>query len=63
VFGIIGIACMNLMAVVQESSRMWMRMNPPLADDAATQDLVRWIRQSVMSVQLGMDASFAAPKP
>lgn len=57
VFGVIGFACMNLMAVVQWSSSIWMSMNPP-SSEVAPRELVRWVRQSVHSVQLGMDVSY-----
>lgn len=57
-FGIIGFAVMNLMGVVQSSIEVLTYRNVPGAGDAATREIVGWVRSSVNAVQLGMDVSF-----
>jgi hypothetical protein len=57
-FGIIGMAVMNLMAVVQNSIDVLMKQGIPSAKDTTTLQMVDWVRRSVNSVQLGMDISF-----
>jgi hypothetical protein len=55
VFGVVGMAIMNLMAVVQSSIDARMDDQLPAGTDSAT---LNWIRNSVNSVHLGMDVSF-----
>jgi len=57
-FGVIGSAMMNLMAVVQGAIDAQMDRHLPAAADAASRNLIGWIRNSVNSVHLGMDVSF-----
>lgn len=57
-FGIIGFAVMNVMAVVQNSIDTLTSRGVPTARDAATREMVDWVRRSVNAVQLGMDVSF-----
>jgi hypothetical protein len=57
-FGIIAFAIMNVMAVVQYSIHIWTRMGVPAATGGVTPEMLDWVRQSVNSVQLGLDVSF-----
>jgi hypothetical protein len=57
-FGIIGFAIMNVLAVVQIAIHLRMSAHAPTAADPAARDLIRWIEDSVNAVHLGLDVSF-----
>lgn len=58
VFGVIGFAVMNVMAVVQLSIHIWMNQGQPASADAAVQEMAAWVRRSVNAVHLGLGVSF-----
>jgi len=53
VFGVVGMALLNLMAVVQAAIGARMDTDPPRGGE-----IVAWVRDSVNAVHLGMDTSF-----
>ena len=58
VFGIIAGVMVNLMAVVQNSIRIYMRGYIENAETPELQEQLRWIWRGLESVQLGMDVSW-----
>ncbi len=58
VFGIIAAVMVNLMAVVQNSIRFFMRDYIADAPDPQTEEMLTWIWRGLESVQLGMDISW-----
>jgi len=58
VFGIIGGVLVNLMAVVQNSIRLFMREYIANAEAPELKEQLQWILRGLESVQLGIDVSF-----
>lgn len=58
VFGILAGLAVNLMIIVQESSRHYIRGYIAEAPDQDTKDMLEWVFRSVFSVQLGIDVSW-----